>query len=205
VRNRNLLILAAIIGAMALWIVQAPPERVLGNGIRLVYLHVAATWAGLVGIYVAGVLGLALLPRERVRVEEWASASGWVGVGFFAAGLVLSLLAAQVNWGGILWQEPRVGASIGVVALGILVQLATSTRLRARWKGLLWMLLAGSTVWSLQAAELFFHPAEPVRSSPSLTIKASFYGIFALTLAAGGVLATLIRSTNGGILIRKPD
>jgi hypothetical protein len=184
-----------VVFLIAGWALLAPRERVLGSGIRIVYLHVATTWAGLAGLYLAGLLGAVLATRPRRMLELWLQSVSWTGLGLFAAGFLLSLLAAKISWGGILWGEPRVMASLRVVGLGIIVQAIIAAPVNRRLKGLLWTALATYTAWALRTAELFFHPEQPISESPSLEIKASFYGLFVMTLAAGLMVVWLVHPT----------
>jgi hypothetical protein len=57
----------ALIALLALWVVLAPAESRLGNVVKLVFVHGALVWTGLLTFSVAGGLGLvALLTRRRL-------------------------------------------------------------------------------------------------------------------------------------------
>jgi len=195
-RKRTLLALAAVATTMVVWALLAPPERQLGEGIRLVYLHVAATWAGLLGIYLAGLMGLRLAITPDRLPEGWTRAFATGGLILFTVGLVLSLASATVSWGGILWEEPRLLASIGIVALGAAVWWMTRGMANIRWRGLAWAIFATVSAVSLQAAELFFHPDEPIATSTSGEIRLTFYGLFALAVIAAGLIVFMLLPTN---------
>lgn len=184
--------LGVIAAAIAVIAALAPPERVLGEGIKAVYLHVAASWAGLAGLYLAGLLGLVLLARPVRALEGWVRSIGWVSLALFALGFALSLLAAQINWGGVLWLEPRVTASLQVVALWAIVQVVLTTGVSVRVKAALWVCLTGYAVWVLRASPLVLHPERPIRTSTSVGIQASFIVLFALMLVAGGIAVGMV-------------
>lgn len=59
-------LLVACVMAGAALTALAPPERALGDGIRVVYLHVAFTWAGLTGFVAMAALGL----RRRLSQND---------------------------------------------------------------------------------------------------------------------------------------
>ena len=195
-RKRTLLALAAVATTMVAWALLAPPERQLGEGIRLVYLHVAATWAGLLGIYLAGLMGLHLAITPNRLPEGWTPALATGGLILFTVGLVLSLASARVSWGGILWEEPRLLASFGIVALGAVVWWMTRGMANIRWRGLAWAIFATVSAVSLQAAELFFHPDAPIATSTSGEIRLTFYGLFALAVIAAGLIVFMLLPTN---------
>ena len=100
-------VLTTITILAALLLILAPTERTLGAGIKIVYLHVALIWTGMVGLLIAGLLGLALALTQRPSLLGWLQAVSWVGFGFFAVGTVVSLIAEIVNWGAVFWSEPR--------------------------------------------------------------------------------------------------
>lgn len=158
----------------------APAERTLGDGIKWVYVHVALTWTGMTALAAAGALGLIVLITARPSLAAWMEAAGLVGLGFFALGLIISLIAAQVNWGGIFWDEPRLRGSFQVLAAGVIALVAARTPLARRWVGLLFAGVAVLMVVSLAISPLVLHPRSAVWSSPSWMIQASFGALYAL-------------------------
>jgi hypothetical protein len=182
---------------MVAWALMAPAERQLGDGIRLVYLHVSATWAGLMGIYGAGLLGVAALAVPSRIPDGWARALGGAGLVIFSVGFVVSLASAHVSWGGILWVEPRLLASAGIIALGSILSWTTQGVDAPRVTGMAWLGFAVVTSVSLQAAGLFFHPDEPIASSTSDAIRWTFFGLFGLATVALFLLVSLLRPEPG--------
>ncbi len=183
-RSRNLIALVVVGAAMVVWALLAPSERQLGDGIRFVYLHVSATWAGLMGIYGAGLIGLAEAAAPARIPRGWTAAFGRAGLVLFAVGFVVSLVSAQVSWGGIIWTEPRLLASIGIVALGLVVAWTLAGVGSARIDGLAWAGFAAASAVSLQTAGLFFHPDDPIGASTSDPIRWTFFGLFGLATVA---------------------
>ncbi len=170
-----------------LLIMLAPVERSLGSGIRIVYLHVSLTWVGMAGLLLAGAVGLALLIWPHVRLQQWLRVLSYVAFGFYVVGAVVSLIAEEVNWGAIFWHEPRTASVLQVVAVGVIVHVASSWLPQAaRVQGLLHLALASFMVWATARAELVLHPENPVGLSSSGGIRLGFYGLTALF----GVAAT---------------
>lgn len=184
IRSRSLAALLIVGLAMVVWALLAPAERQLGEGIRLVYLHVAATWAGLMGIYGAGLVGVAEAVAPGRVPRGWTEAFGRAGLTLFSLGFLISLASAQVSWGGILWSEPRLLASAGIVALGVLVSWTLGGVGSARFVGLAWAGFAAASAVSLQTAGLFFHPDDPIGASTSDPIRWTFFGLFGLATVA---------------------
>ncbi len=166
-----------------LWL--APNERILGNGIKVVYVHVALIWVGIAGLILVGLLGFWMLITDKSQLQPWTYTIAWVTLTFFAAGIGMSMLAAQINWGGIFLAEPRYTVTLQVLAIGIIFQVINSWDIPQRFKGLLWMLPAAFYVWSVMQVPLVLHPENPARTSTSLAIRFTFLGLFVLFLLAG--------------------
>lgn len=161
----------------ALLLILSPVEKNLGNGIRIVYLHVALTWVGMAGLLVTGAVGLALIIWPRATLQQWLRVLSYVAFGFYVAGAAASLLAEEINWGAIFWNEPRTASVLQVVAVGVIVHVASSWLPHARAQGLLHLVLAAFMVWATARAELVLHPDNPVSTSSSGGIRLSFYGL----------------------------
>jgi hypothetical protein len=176
-----------------LWALLAPEERSLGAGIRPVYLHVSATWAGVTLLYLVGVWGgvAALLPRVG-RVSVWLRAGWTAGLTAFAAGFALSLVAARVSWGGVFWAEPRVLASIAVVALGLVALAVEPGDRPRRWGPSLWAVAALACYGVLRNADTFVHPERPIRPTTPWSIRGTFFGLYALFLVSASAFAVML-------------
>ncbi len=187
-RQRAVLLLSLILvlGTLLVWL--GPNEKTLGNGIKAVYVHVALTWAGMVGFGVAGLLGIAVLFRPQPRVDRWRVATGWVAFGFYLGGLVISALASQINWGALFWQEPRMATSLNVLAVALLFQAANLVIPWRRVTALLTVLLPIFVVWINGRTELVLHPGNAVRASTAPAIQLTFLAMFVLVLLAESVL-----------------
>ncbi len=177
-------VLGGILVLAAILLFLAPAEQTLGSGIKSVYIHVALTWTGMSGLIVAGLLGLAAAIFAHSRLHEWAHTVAWVALAMFAAGLVMSILAASINWGAVFWQEPRTNSALQILALGLIVQLINSWQLSYRLKGGLNFLLAAFLMWSVLTTPLVLHPGSAARTTPSSAIRFTFMALFVLCFLA---------------------
>jgi hypothetical protein len=110
----------------------------------------------------------------------------------FAAGFLLSLVAARVSWGGIFWAEPRMRASLGVVAVSLLA-LAVEAGVRgSRWRGVTWAVAALACFVILRSAGLFIHPDRPIRTTTPWSIRVTFLGMYGLFLFTSAALASAL-------------
>jgi hypothetical protein len=164
----------------------APGEATIGQGIKIVYIHVALIWTGMLGLVVSGVAGAVTALIGHRGIRRWLPTVSWVSLAFYAAGVLTSLYAEQVNWGGIAWHEPRTKASLNLLALGIVVQVAAAFINRPRWQGLLSSFLAVAVIWTTATTPLQLHPANPIGSSTSTNIQIVFYLLFLLCCLVAG-------------------
>ena len=114
--------------------------------------------------------------------------TSWVSLAFFAVGVGTSLIAEQVNWGGIAWREPRTFANLNLLAIATILIVAGSLTGRPRLRAALNLVLAAALVWITATTELQLHPAGAVSSSTSGAIQFTFYGLFILCSGAAGWL-----------------
>lgn len=187
-RVTALLLVLVVLGAVLL-IGLGPTERTLGEGIRVVYLHVALIWTGMLGIVLAGVLALPVLLTGRETLARWMEIVAWVALGFYALSGVVSLVAQQVNWGGIAWQEPRTSTMLQLLAFFLIVQVVKSWFIppgphAIRLKAGLNILMAAVLLWSNWATPLQLHPQDPIGTSSSPGIRLTFYLLFGLLALA---------------------
>jgi hypothetical protein len=185
--------LALLVLAAALLVLLAPAEATIGQGIRIVYIHVALIWTGLLLLLVAGLLGLAVLIAGPGRLAIWMQLVAYTGLGFFAAGVLTSLAAEIVNWGGIAWREPRTAANLNLLAVAVIIGVANTLLPNPRLRGALNLLLAVAAVWITVTTELQLHPANAVGTATSSAIQLTFYGLAALCLLVAACLILYAR------------
>ena len=76
VRNRTLPLLAAgLLLLLSIWVAFAPAESRLGNLVKLVYVHGALVWTGLLTFSLAGLLGLVALAVRFLGAESRSARS----------------------------------------------------------------------------------------------------------------------------------
>lgn len=184
-------LVVALVSA-AIWVALAPLELTMGTAIRVVYLHVAATLAGLACLYTVGVLAVMTAFRSVPALEVRLRPLWIAGLTAFLLGFILSLLSATISWGGILWAEPRLRASVAVVIVG-LVSLWVAAGIPAGvMRRLTWTIAAALSYGLVKSAPLYIHPVHPFQDSTSVGIRAAFLGISSLFLIATLFFAALL-------------
>lgn len=100
-----------VAAALAAIFFVAPTERTMGVAQKIVYLHVAVAWLGLVGFILVAVTGLGYLVRRNLAWDRWSLAAaelGWMCCGLT---LVTGSLWAHEAWGTWWTWEPRLTAA----------------------------------------------------------------------------------------------
>ncbi len=187
-RSRLLLDLSLIVALAGVTVVVAPVERTMGDGIRAVYVHVALTVAGVVGFAFEAAFGVFVLATGSRTSARWLRAVAGVSLGLFAAGTLVSAVAAWVNWGGMFVGEPLFRSSVLVLAFGFLLYSVMTWTDRVRLHGLLGPGPLIAILWALVETRVVLHPGSTVIPESTGTIQAVFAALTLLFLAAGGRL-----------------
>lgn len=178
--KRGWVVIVGILLLLSLVVWIGPDEQTLGSGIKSVYLHVGLTWAGMAGLGVAALLGLGTLITGRLSWMRWQQIVGWASTAVYGAGIAMSMVASQINWGGVLLQEPRMAAALNGLAVALIVQVLLAWLPPTRGLGLLPILLWGLILWLNGQAALVLHPPNPVRTTESSRIQFTFFAVFIL-------------------------
>jgi hypothetical protein len=177
------------LGFVALTTALAPSERTLGTNLRLVLLHGAWVWTGIITFGAAALAGLAGLLLHRNQAHTWSLALGRTALLFWLTYLPMSLVVQQMNWGGIFWDEPRFRIPMMFGVVGMLLQTGLWMINLPRLSSAANFAFGTALVWQLLGAENILHPDSPVSQSGSWVIQASFAVLVALCLLLGVQIA----------------
>jgi hypothetical protein len=197
-RTRNTLyalIAVGVIGCVAA-VLLTPPDEKLGVMVRFVMFHGASTWVNMATFTFAGVAGVAFLLGKR-GARAWGEALRWISLPLWIVNSILGLLSMQLIWGGILWTEPRLGMTFGVLG-GALVIFAVQLIFDVpRVTAALDVLLAG-TLWTLVIVlPNLFHPDSPIFQSGNWAFIGTFLGMVASIAVVALSLVVLIARRSG--------
>jgi len=191
------IIVLAVIGCVAA-VLLTPPDEKLGAMVRFVMFHGASTWVNMATFTFAGIAGLALL-LGRQGARPWGEALRWVSLPLWVVNSILGILSMQLIWGGILWSEPRLAMTFGILG-GALVIFAVQLIFDVpRVTAALDALLAG-TLWGLVVfLPNLFHPDSPVFQSGNWAFIGGFLGMVSSLAVVAACLTVLIarRGTAG--------
>ncbi|MEZ4866120.1 MAG: hypothetical protein R3C14_32690 [Caldilineaceae bacterium] len=179
--NRALFILTPLVILILLFLL--PPERILGDVIKLVLLHGALVRAALLAFAVAGGLGMLCLISSNPMWPRWCVATQATALLLWIANAISSSIATRLTWGEwIAWSEPRVWTTIHVLWLAtacLLLVLWLDHRIFTGVTNLVVALLS----WGLiKGATLVRHPFDPLGTSNSLTYQAIYMAMVVVLL-----------------------
>jgi hypothetical protein len=182
-RRRLSLLALGLVVLLLLWVVLSPAESRLGNLVKLVYVHGALVWTGLLAFSVAGLLGLVALV---VRRPPWYRATRAAGLGALVVWGVYVLSAMAVTgltWGQLVaWNEPRVRATGLILVAAVVLFMVARLVDQADFTAIV-SLVMGVVPWVLVGqADAIRHPVDPIGGSGSSAIQ-GFYWLIVVTIA----------------------
>ena len=160
---------------LAAWVVLAPAEARLGNLVKLVYVHGALVFAGLCAFSAAGLLGLVALVARRPAWYRGAEAAGWGALLVWILYAISAMAVTSLAWGQLIaWNEPRVRASVLILAAALVLELAIRL-VGHRSFGAATRAVMGVVPWLVTSrAEAVRHPVDPIGGSTSPSIHVYF-------------------------------
>ena len=170
------------VAVMAILLV-APTEQTMGQAQRIVYVHVAVAWLGLLGFLVMGASGIIYLVRRELEWDHGFQAAGEIGWLCCSLTLVTGSLWAHAAWGTWWTWDPRLTTSFVLWAIysGILIVRAglEDPHQRARIGAILAVLGTLDIPLVVMATRWFrgIHPVSPtMTASMRLTLLTSVVG-----------------------------
>jgi len=193
----GLIILAVILALVA------PEEKTLGGYIKLIYIHAAVTWVGMLMFVVSGVLALAALvltpfPRnisskvDDTSIVDWSSAAQRTAIDFWATSVIVGSIAAYFTWGSLfLRMEPRIQVALFILILGFAISLLGEMFSAGAVRAALNLALPVSGVLLLSSTGKLVHPNNAFSNSESFEIKL-FAGLIAFVFLIVAINSTVI-------------
>ena len=188
-----LLLQVGLMGVLVWW---TPPEQVLGTSIRWVVLHVSFIWAGLLGLFVSALGGIGVGLHREMRGFTLLQVGAFFSLVFFGLGLLLSMAAAQANWGGVFWQEPRMRVMLSMLFVTTLVQTLNAWLPWKRVRCWMHVVPALSLLLALALTPLVLHPRNPVQSTTSWRFHVVFFSSVVTCIASLCALVWAVASSS---------
>lgn len=178
--------------ACAFFVSRIPPDETLGTLVRFVMYHGASTWVNMATFTLAGMLGMAFA-AGLVRSPRWGEAFRWISLPLWGINTVLGILSMKLIWGGILWDEPRLHMTFGLLVAALLVfAVQLIAHGRPKIPAVLDAVLAAGLWFFVLVLPNMFHPDSPVFSSGNWDYIGNFLGIVGSLAIIALSIATLI-------------
>ena len=190
-RKRFLPLLAAAFGVLLLiGLVIVPPEAHLGHLIKLVFVHGALIWTGLLAFSLAGLLGLLALLIRRPCWYRGTRSAGLAALIIWIVYVISAMIVTKLTWGQwIAWNEPRVRTTGLILAAAVILWVVGRLVGQPVFTAVI-NLLMGIAPWiAVRRAGVIRHPVDPIGSSNSVAMQGAFLLIM---LAVIGLAAVLV-------------
>lgn len=172
-------------------VLSIPPDERLGTMVRFVMFHGASTWVNMGTFTLAGVLGLAFI-LGATRLGRWGEAFRWLSLPLWGINTVLGILSMQLIWGGILWDEPRLIMTFGLLAGSVVILAVQLIVDHPKLPAALDAVLAAMLWFLVLVLPNLFHPDSPVFNSDNAVYIYAFLGMVASLAVAALVIVTLV-------------
>ena len=189
---------AGLAALLVLLLILSPAEQQLGNLVKVIYLHGALARSGMIGLIVAGLLGLAYLIYPQPALIRWSNALQLAGMALFILHFLLSIIPTHETWGvWIAFNEPRTVMSLQIRGAGLIVIIVRYLLNSNRFSALANLLLGAAIALLSARTGVLRHPLNPIGESSSATIQVFYAAILATCGALMVLLAwTLVQQRN---------
>ncbi len=179
-----------VAAAVVTWL--SPSERILGDTIKVVYIHGAMVWTSLTLFAITGALGATQLVKASESRDVYLLTFEETATGFWLISTALGLYVTYITWGGILWAEPRLQMTIVIAVLSGSIYFISRLHWSADLNRALAVFLAITAAGLLINAGRIFHPENPIFQS-ELMIQLSFVTLAAIFFATALLIVKVLR------------
>ena len=195
-RTALLALLPVTVVTCALAVTSIPPDAQLGSLVRFAMFHGASTWVNMATFTLAGLAGVAYVLGAR-KLLAWNRALRWFSLPLWAVNTVLGILSMQLIWGGILWHEPRLLMTFGLLAAAVIILAVQLIFDSPTIPALLDAGLAGGLWFLVLVLPNLFHPESPVFSSENAAYAYGFFGMVGSIAVFAFAVITLVATRPG--------
>ncbi len=180
----SIVAIVALLAVAATVTLLSPSEQVLGDAVKVVYVHGAMIWVSLMLFGLTGTLGVTQFVRASESRDSYLLAFEETATGFWFVSTVLGFFAAYITWGGIIWAEPRIWMTIVIAALSGSIYYVSRLRRNLVLNRVLAVFLALTAGGLLINAGRIFHPENPIlQSEPIIQLTFAALAVIFFTTA----------------------
>lgn len=180
----SIVAIVALLAVAATVTLLSPSEQVLGDAVKVVYVHGAMIWVSLMLFGLTGALGVTQFVRASESRDSYLLAFEETATGFWFVSTVLGFFAAYITWGGIIWAEPRIWMTIVIAALSGSIYYVSRLRRNLVLNRVLAVFLALTAGGLLINTGRIFHPENPIlQSEPIIQLVFAALAVIFFTTA----------------------
>jgi hypothetical protein len=188
-RNHTTFLLLASVLAIVWFIALlfVPPEQTLGTLLRWVFAHASLTQVSLL-LFLTAAIFAAIYLLGREKAFGWLEITGWMALGLWLAGFLLSTIPAKLSWGvWVDFHEPRTQMTLRVLAVGIIFVALTRWVDHPRFTAGAQLIFSALALYLNRSAGVIRHPLNPIGAAGSDVIPLLYSLIFLLALASSAL------------------
>jgi len=178
----SLFVLVVLIVIVA---VIAPADKVLGDRVKMVYVHGAIIRVVLAMFVLSGLLGLTYFFVNRFALFDWSKALQEASLILWIFYVVISVITTIQTWGAIAWFEPRWTFTLQMTGLAPIAYLAGALMKNRKIAAALNAIIAATMLFLLSQARLIIHPIDPIGTSGDADIQLSYFVMLILWALVG--------------------
>ena len=178
----SLFVLVVLIVIVA---VIAPADKVLGDRVKMVYVHGAIIRVVLAMFVLSGLLGLTYFFVNRFALFDWSKALQEASLILWIFYVVISVITTIQTWGAIAWFEPRWTFTLQMTGLAPIAYLAGALMKNRKIAAALNAIIAATMLFLLSQARLIIHPIDPIGTSGDAGIQLSYFVMLILWALVG--------------------
>lgn len=93
-------------------LIWSPPEKTMGNLVRIMYFHVGSAWVAFLAFFVTALFSVLYLIRRKLVLDRVAVASAEVGIVYTSITLITGSLWAKPIWNTWWTWDPRLTTTL---------------------------------------------------------------------------------------------
>ncbi len=169
----------------------APADKILGERVKMVYLHGAIIRVVMGTFLLSGLSGIAYLIGKKPAWYDWSRVLQEASLLLWIPYLISSTLATLQSWGTIAWFEPRWVVTLQISVIAPLAYFIAWIMKSRSVTAVLNAIVAALIFILTRNAGLVMHPIDPIAASGDLVIIGSYLillglcALFALQTARG--------------------
>ncbi len=180
-----------LLAAAAVVTILSPSDRILGDMVKIVYVHGAIIWVSLILFAITGGLGATQFIRARDSRDTYLLAFEGTATGFWFISTTLGFYVTYITWGGILWVEPRLWMTLEVAVVSGSIYSVSRLYGNPVLNRALAVVLALTAGGLLVNVGRVFHPENPIFQS-ELIIQLTFTALAVIFFTTALLVAKML-------------